>query len=59
MADLSILTDGDSSPFANLGAPMLMKPRLPAIEGFQHSVSRMYEIQPMHVLGGPDGIQIL
>ena len=49
----NIMYYGDSSPFADLGAPMLMKPRLPAIEGFQHSTSRMYEIKPMHALGGP------
>ena len=50
----NIMYYGDSSPFADLGAPMLMKPRLPAIEGFQHSTSRMYEIKPMHDLKGPE-----
>lgn len=49
----NIMHYGDPSPFAELGAPMLIKPRLPAIEGFQHSTSRMYEITPMHALGGP------
>jgi len=49
----NIMYYGDPSPFADFASPMTMKPRLPAIEGFQHSTSRMYEISPMHALGGP------
>ena len=48
-----IMYYGVSSPFADLAAPMSVNPRLPAIEGFQHSTSRMHEIRPMHSLGGP------
>lgn len=45
---------GVCSPFADLEPPVNPKPRLPSIEGYQHSTSRMYKIQPMHLLGpGP------
>ena len=44
---------GVSSPFADFASPMAMTPRLRAIEGSQHSTSRIYEITPMYALGGP------
>lgn len=41
---------GVSSPFADHPAPVRPKPRLPAIDGFNHSTSRMYEIRPVRAL---------
>lgn len=46
----NIVFYGETSPFSDLGPPIPSKPRLPAIEGFQHSTSRMHIIEPMHEL---------